>query len=82
MVHWSEGRECCAVAPCAAMSFVPRRSAYRASDRVNEDTVRAAAAVAAAPPAACEAERAVTAALAARVQDHSIRTQPQPQLQQ
>ena len=74
-----EGRECCVVAPCAAMSSVPRRSAYRASDRVTEDTVRAAAA--AAPPPACEAERAVTTAEAARVQDHSIRPQPQPQPQ-
>ena len=64
------------------MSFVPRRSAYRASDRVTEDKVRAAAA--AAPPPACEAERAVTAAETERVQaqhDAGMRLGPQPRSQ-
>ena len=71
-VRWSGGRECCVAALCPAMSSQPRRSAYRASDRVTEDTVRAAAA---APPPACDAERAVTAVLAARVPPP---TPPQP----
>ena len=47
------------------MSSQPRRSAYRATDRVTVDTVRAAAA--AATPPACDAERAVAAVLAASV---------------
>ena len=50
------------VQPCR---LSPARSAYRATDRVIEDTVRAAAA--AVPPPACDAERAVAAVLAANV---------------
>ena len=36
---------------------------------------------AAAPPPACDAERAVTASLAARAPEHTIRMPPPPQLQ-
>ena len=65
MVRLSGSRECCAAALCPAMSSQPRRSAYRAPDCVTQDTVRSAAA--AAPPPACDAERAVAAVLAAGV---------------
>ena len=64
-VRWSGGSKCCTATLCPAMSSQPRRSAYRATDRVTEDTVRAAAA--AAPPPACDAERAVAAVLVASV---------------
>ena len=60
---WSVGRACNVVSHCAAMSSVPRRSAYRTFDRVTEDTVRVAAA--AAPPPTQVAELAVAAADAA-----------------
>ena len=45
------------------MSCKPRRSPYRAADRVTVDTVRAAAE--AVPPSAREAEQAVAALLSA-----------------
>ena len=77
MVRWSEGRKCCAVAPCPSVSSVLRCFAYRAFERVTEDTVRVA--TAAAPAPAREAERPVAASEAARVQDHSIITGTQAQ---
>ena len=59
----SVGRASNAISHCAAMSSVPRRSAYRAFDRVTEDTVRVAAEAARLPTQV--AELAVAAADAA-----------------